>query len=1093
MSWVGLGETSGKTDPKYWDPQLTKAKEELWKGNIDTASKLFAKISKELDTVRSKSLQDAILVTKAEAHLGIWAVGYRKNKLDGAGYRAILQGVSNAYQLWLFVAKAFILVSDTSPDALFAYQELLKLKPSEKNALALLGVLQKAEFSPAATNLLKAVIAILPDDLDSSIWYCRWALKAGHPEKAEAISLKILQRNPDHAEANRCLGYLAETRQQWYSARDYYQISQDWLRLAVCYNHLGDNSEALLALMKVEQEKRMNSTWLYHAGWANYKTGSLEKASQYWQELAACSPQKGHQLVSFIGEKLYYQHLTDLSRPDQPIPETMPEEYKNEVLLRRGAILLMLNRDLESAGKNFQQITSNYPKSTLLSTYLLASKNFNSADLSLDKIAFEQLRKENNDASIYLLIRGLWFATSRPDLALLFLEKASQEGISHHLSAHVLSTIRWILTLSAQNNGSMGLIAEVLPFLEAEIERPDKDETPFYFAIYPSLVAQKLKTDPGVVIPWINSSPKVEFISPIPWKMVQAVYYALHSAWIPALNAIQKEPAHDLEENLIHQGVYQSAQNKEWQITGEILSRALNKYPDNPAYLEWGTKLQGILLQRQWREHDYGTVEKQLQTTLISHPGDSQTHHNLAILYTCWAREQDEKNSIESSILYWKRAIGHWAVVLSDNHYWISWMKQHNHVYENENEKSAINNLIDIQLPDLLRTYFSERENQVGPVQADNYHYFSILLEQERDILLVIRRVVKQAKNNSLPEAVSRWLSPVLVKEYAGEEIGKQLIKNLQQYKLSDAETKQIGFAFSYLYEIHLMALSGQYEPALNKLQSWEQKRGGDKSDRAQASEEKAFVMERFIRDLLRRSLCDDALKRALENWQLQLENKAAEKLYLEVSLEWAKKRVQVHDYENAVNQLRRLRKRISEVSLELDDQLAEALTSWGWEALDEKQVGQAQDRFKEALELDSANLNAQSGMVQVYLAYVIDADQKGDKKSAYEYAQEMYKCLQDVGTATIYARACARYALQLSESGMFQNAIGILNPAFQLPYDRSAFQLEKLMSGILTDYGAQLFNSGQRSAGIEMARQAVSLDPENTVAAQNLRIARGW
>ena len=131
--------------------------------------------------------------------------------------------------------------------------------------------------------------------------------------------------------------------------------------------------------------------------------------------------------------------------------------------------------------------------------------------------------------------------------------------------------------------------------------------------------------------------------------------------------------------------------------------------------------------------------------------------------------------------------------------------------------------------------------------------------------------------------------------------------------------------------------------------------------------------------------------------------------------------------------------------------------------------------------------------MVQVYLAYVIDADQKGDKKSAYEYAQEMYKCLQDVDTATIYARACARYALQLSESGMYQNAIGILNPALQLPYDHSAFQLKKLMSGILTDYGAQLFNSGQRSAGMEMARQAMTFDPENTVAAQNLRIARGW
>jgi len=1093
MSWVGFGETSGKTDPKYWDPQLTKAKDELWKGNIDAASKLFAKISKELDTVRSKSLQDAILVTKAEAHLGIWAVGYRKNKLDGAGYRAILQGVPNVYQLWLFVAKAFILVSDTSPDALLAYQELLKLKPSEKNALALLGVLQKAEFSPIASDLLEAVIAIFPDDLDSSIWNCRWALMSRNPKKAELIARRIINRSPDHTEANRCLGYLAETQKAWSSARGYYRKSQDWLRLAVCCNHLGDCSEALLALMKVEQDKRMNSTWLYHAGWANYRTGSLENARQYWQDLVAYSPQRGHQLLSSVDEKLYYQHLTDLSRPDHSIPDTMPEEYKSELLLRRGAILLMLNRDPESADKNFQQIIPNHLKSTLLKTYLLASRNFKSADLSLDKIALEQLKKENNDASIYLLLRGLWFGSSRPDLALLFLEKASQEGISHHLSTQVLSTIRWMLTPLAQKNGSMGLIAEVLPFLEAENKRPDKDDTPFYSAICPSLVAQKIKSDPGLVIPGINSFPEVEFISPIPWKKVLAVYYALHSAWIPAINAIQKEPAPDLEANLIHQGVYQSAQNKEWQITGEILSRALNEYPDNPTYLELGSKLQGILLQRQWGEHDYGTVEKQLQTTLISHPGDSQTHHNLAILYTRWAMEQDEKNSFESSILYWKRAIGHWAVVLSDNHYWISWMKQHNHVSENENEKSAINNLIDIQLPDLLRTYFSERENQVGSMQADNYHYFSILLEQERDILLVIRRVVKQAKNNSLPEAVSRWLSPVLVNEYAGEEIGKQLIKNLRRYKLSDAETKQIGFAFSYLYEIHLMALNGQYEPALNKLQSWEQKRGVDKSDRAQASEEKAFVMERFIHDLLRRSLWDDALKRALENWQPQLENKAAEKLYLEVSLEWAKKRVKVHDYENAVNQLRRLRKRISEVSLELDYQLAETLTNWGWEGLEEKQVSQAQDRFIEALGLDSANINAQRGMEHVCLAYVIEAEQKGNYEAAYKYAQEMYKYIQDENTATIYASDCARYANQLFKINNYQAAIQILRPALQLPYDRSEFQLEKLISAILTDYGYHLFNSGQRSAGVEMTRQAVTFDPDNTIATQNLRIYRGW
>ena len=117
MALFTFGESERKHDPKYWTPRIVDARQDLWKGNIDKASVSFTKILHELGAVKTRGLQDEILITKAEVHLGLWAVKYLKNKQDCSGYRKILDGAHSTPNLWLFVAKVLSINKDISPDA----------------------------------------------------------------------------------------------------------------------------------------------------------------------------------------------------------------------------------------------------------------------------------------------------------------------------------------------------------------------------------------------------------------------------------------------------------------------------------------------------------------------------------------------------------------------------------------------------------------------------------------------------------------------------------------------------------------------------------------------------------------------------------------------------------------------------------------------------------------------------------------------------------------------------------------------------------------------------------------------------------------
>ena len=213
----------------------------------------------------------------------------------------------------------------------------------------------------------------------------------------------------------------------------------------------------------------------------------------------------------------------------------------------------------------------------------------------------------------------------------------------------------------------------------------------------------------------------------------------MHVAWNPAIAAMQSQNITGFEEKLFSQGLYQSVQNKDWQVAAEILDRGLNKYPDNSSYRDLASKLQVPMMEWFWRQSNFSSVEKRLQKMLVARPGDSQIHHNLAILYTRWLLSQDDKNVKGIPSDFWKRSIGHWAVVLSDLNYWIAWKSHRGWIDENEFENKELNNLIDIQLPDLLKSYFNDCESRIDAPQVKKTNYYQVLIDQELDTMVAVR------------------------------------------------------------------------------------------------------------------------------------------------------------------------------------------------------------------------------------------------------------------------------------------------------------------------------------------------------------------
>jgi len=1086
MTSHDLFNVTNKTGTRYWAILLLKARSRLWKGKTNSANKLYGRILDEIQGIKAKGLQDEILIHKAEARLGLWAVGYLKRKQDASGFKEILEGSQTAFELWIFVCKVFILDQNTGPEALHAYLELIRLRPSKKNAMVLWAAVKDVQYSAFAALLLDALASILTEDLYLAEQCCLWALASDHLENAQYYARKIVRQDPNHINANRCLGYQAEKRQEWKIARDHYLKSQDWLRVAVCHNHLEDYSQALKYLQLVAPDQQQEPTWLYHAGWANYKLSAFEQARQHWQLLSPESETIREPLLAAVEKRQNIQFLTVFDQLDRPIPEHMPDSLKRETYFRRGAVRLILRRETKRAQVAFDQAEVRLQGSPLQKIFLAASVNFPRQDLNLDKKTYMQLKQQYGDASIYLLLRALWTATLQPDLAFRYLQKSVHEGVSRHLPDYGINALQWILYQLASNE-KQGRTNIDSSELDPELYCRDETIFPYVCAVRSSLLVKKLRSNPIGIVSWVNLTPKYELNGQTAWNGVRAVYYAFQSDWFSAIMELADHPLPDLEEKLSYHGLYHSIQQKQWSNSAEFLERALQANPDDAGFISLALQLDDLIMKKHWILHDFPFVANRLLRFLKSQPGNTRIHHNLAIMNLLRAGDLDQQGNHDTAADHWKQSMGHWAVVLSDTQYWLDWKDRRCEVYGTEIEVAAINDLIDNQIPDLLREYFNERDDKTGFTHLGN-RYYQVLLEEESDIIDIIRRIIRKGTKGIFPSQVLLWLSPVLIKEHVEKDIVDEFISSVPISNLSALEIRKLQTAYSRLREIHILGIIGQFDLALNKLASLEHESDVTQEELQNIPEERAFLLENYVRDLMNQALWDKALERALQLWKLRPKPKIAEALYLEISLKWVKQRLKDEEYELGTNQLKKLRKHLTKPSPDLDALLAEALASWGHEQYEEQLLDSALRCFEEAIGLDSVNPKARDGLAMVYYSRMVNEMKNNRFSEGYQFAQKMYSYMQNEATATEYARTCALYAESLANLNLHQAAIQIVESALKIPYDRSEFQLELFLSSLLTNYGAQLLNSGQRTIGIMITKQAIEYDPANHLARNNLR-----
>ncbi|HEY0156770.1 MAG TPA: tetratricopeptide repeat protein [Thermoanaerobaculia bacterium] len=138
-------------------------------------------------------------------------------------------------------------------------------KRGTRNAIAIAEAYMQAEDTPAAIALIRSSIAARPDDLDLQFQLGSVLERADDRKASEAVFLKILEQNPDHAPSLNYLGYM------WAESGTNLQRAEEMLTRAV-----GQEPE--------------NGAYVDSLGWVYFRLGNLELAEKYLTDATRLLP-----------------------------------------------------------------------------------------------------------------------------------------------------------------------------------------------------------------------------------------------------------------------------------------------------------------------------------------------------------------------------------------------------------------------------------------------------------------------------------------------------------------------------------------------------------------------------------------------------------------------------------------------------------------------------------------------------------------------------------------------------------------------------------------------------------------------------------
>ncbi len=140
-----------------------------------------------------------------------------------------------------------------------------QLKAGSRNAVATSEAYVQVSDYPAAIAMLKSAIAAKQDDLDLQFQLGSLYERSGDRKAAEAAFLKVLEKNPDHAQSLNYLGYM-------------------WAESSV------NLDRALEMLTRAVGQEPQNGAYVDSLGWVYFRQGKLDLAEKYLTDATRLLP-----------------------------------------------------------------------------------------------------------------------------------------------------------------------------------------------------------------------------------------------------------------------------------------------------------------------------------------------------------------------------------------------------------------------------------------------------------------------------------------------------------------------------------------------------------------------------------------------------------------------------------------------------------------------------------------------------------------------------------------------------------------------------------------------------------------------------------
>jgi predicted Zn-dependent protease len=145
-------------------------------------------------------------------------------------------------------------------------QTAAQVKLGSRNVVAVAEAYIQAGDFPTATGLLQSAVTATPDDVDLQFQLGSVEERAGDRKAAEAVFLKVLEKNPEHAPSLNYLGYM------WAEKGVNLEKAQDMLTRAV-------------------KQEPDNGAYVDSLGWVYFRLGELDLAEKYLTDATRLLPQ----------------------------------------------------------------------------------------------------------------------------------------------------------------------------------------------------------------------------------------------------------------------------------------------------------------------------------------------------------------------------------------------------------------------------------------------------------------------------------------------------------------------------------------------------------------------------------------------------------------------------------------------------------------------------------------------------------------------------------------------------------------------------------------------------------------------------------